>query len=358
MDPGSDEIARKQLDVMVHIGGELVKEQVAIFEENCKQNPGMRNLLGPNSLLLNDQTLQSLVEDDRRVELFHWEYDYSPDSTLSQGIHLDSREKLFHLSKWLLSAKGMHELERRKVPSEAVAMLLERAAALMSFHPRFLHIHLIGTKSGQDLPIMDRNGKADCYVKFRVLSLHPSEAKDQRSVEVRSGIAYKTLKPVWNEKLEISLVGGILGADGYYESIGTRQMVLIVEAWDADVGFWGIGLEIVKILTFIFVCLLVFGYVSGQLDSVLLRCSGTVNWGAIILVTGASTLMLGFAVCYLMAVVWKADDEIIGWCKVPLEMLHDQREHSLFLNLQKSDGKELKENDGNGVLRVKLSMSE
>ncbi|KAL3909621.1 MAG: hypothetical protein SGARI_002513 [Bacillariaceae sp.] len=300
-----------------------------------------------------------------RKSSLSWEYDYL-DKLRAATTDLDEAERLFALSKWLLSSAGIQEMENRNVSADTVALLLERAAALVSFHPRYLNIHLIGTKPGiGDLPMMDRNGKADCYVKFSIRNTDSSENEEQESSnpllhgeslqqETTSSIRYKTLSPLWNEKLELYIKGGSIEADGNYRDVETKEKLLVAEAWDADIGVWGRALDVSRTFFFLFIGGLFVGHVAGSLDRFL--ASGTTAKRAQlelgILLTLAINL-ISLAVCYMKAVVLRVDDEFIGSCEVPLEMLLDQRDHALCLNLKKS-----KRSKALGILRVKLSLSE
>ena len=257
-------------------------------------------------------------------------------------------------------------MENRNVSTDTIALLLERAAALVSFHPRYLNIHLIGTKPGiGDLPMMDRNGKADCYVKFSIRSTDSSISEEQETSnpllhgeslqqEAISSIRYKTLSPAWNEKLELYIKGGSIEADGNYRDVETKEKLLVVEAWDADIGFWGRALDLSQAFFFVFIGGLCVGHVTGSLDKFL--AAGTVERRAqielgILITLGANLVSL--AVCYLKAVVLRVDDEFIGSTQVPLEILLDQREHALCVNLKHQE-----RTDSQGILRVKLSLSE
>jgi hypothetical protein len=370
MDRNSHVGAQNQLDIMMDIGGKLIIDQLAIFEKKVQEDPSKRSSIvsmGRTSSVFSGEKGKSVLE--RKIEslmLQQWEYDYTATESSNNGTTanaIDATEKLFYLSRWMLSAEGLQEMENQNVPSDVVAMLLERAAALISFQPRYLHIHLVGTKPGiGKLPVMDRNGQADCYVKFHTKVI--MEISDRTEVpsgsqslgeEVRSKIVYKSREPMWNENLEIEVKGGIIDLDGNYRNNTTRNTVLHVEAWDADVGAWGVGYEAFQVMYYAIICSLLVLHIMGKLDA----SESPYVQTPLILGCGVF-IVLGYALCYLKAKVWRSDDEFIGSCDVPLDILLDQREHSLLLRLQNPSNRKTSHgtSEGFGILRVKLSMSE
>jgi len=352
MNHRSNESAQRQLDSLIDIGGEFIVDQLAVLERNVERNPARRS-----SAL----ALRQALDDNGEGDSFAWEYDYTDALRNSFGTKLDAAEKLFLVVNWLMGGDTILQMEKCNMSKETIAMLLERAAALVSFHPRFLNIHLIGTKSSLDghLPPMGRNGKVDSYVRFRVRSNdtpgrsgHTEQAFFKE--EVSSRIVCKNVAPRWNEKLELRLKGGKIDLDGNFRNSETRKNVLVVEAWDADIGFWGVGLDIFQVSFFILISGLFAGHVTGVLDSFFSERT-TQNRASLELAIVSLVFLnfVGLAVCYLMANVFRADDELIGSCEVPLGILLDQREHALCLHLQKPSSSERK-----GILRVKLYLSE
>lgn len=340
LDHRSSESAQKQLDIMIDIGGYCIRDQLAVLDKNAEQDPSRRS----SAILLKKKV--------DKLDHLDWEYD---DDDVA-----DAAETLFVLSKWLLSSEGLQEMEERQLSRDQIALLLERAAGLVSFQPRYLNIHLIGTKDGPkgDLPVMDRNGKTDAYVKFLVrssttggsrprLSL-PGKGKVYIQQGVKSRIVCKTLAPNWNEKLEVRVKGGTIESDGNYRNNEMKNKILIVEAWDADVGTWGIGLDIFQLSFLVLISSLFVGHMTGVLDSFF-----DARWVVIAVLSLVGLVFLGLTACYLMSVVFRADDEFIGSCEVPLEILLDQREHALSLKLYSPPVSE-----GRGILRVKLSLTE
>lgn len=346
--------ARNQLDSMIEIGGSLVTDKIALLEENLRHNPTKRN----SSLLSSASSFPTMK--------ISWEYDYTDSTKGMNRTSLSPEEKLFQLSKWILGSEGMKEMEER-LGDNSITLLLERAAKVISFQPRFCHIHLFGTKPGRGgrLPVMDANGKADCYVTFSIARGYLSLGDSERSISglkglermpqsVTSRIAYRTLHPEWNQMLEIPIEGGILDNDGNYRNNEFQDKLLLLEAWDADCGKWGIALEVCRFLLFALACALISAYVVGVIDSFFLKTLTTEQWWwktATIALT--CYVILGLALSYTMSVVLRADDEFIGSAAVPLEILNDQRGHSLFVTLRD----ETKEGE-RGILRLKLFLSE
>jgi len=343
--------AQNQLDAMIYIGGQLIIDQITVLEENLKHNYAKRN-----SFLMVSNSLQT--ED-------LWQYDYTEHA--KTGIvrtTLDAEETLFHISKWILSSKGMQEMED-KLNNDSVALLLERAAPVISFQPKFLHINLIGTKSGDEgrLPAMDENGTADCYVKFSLVCAKKKEINKNSltNESVTSSIAYRTLEPKWNEMLGMPINGGVLDSDGKYRNNESRYKILLVEAWDADCGKWGISLEIFQFLVFVLIFALIFAYVMGAIDFFFNTELTREQWQWKMTIMALTLyVILGLVLSYMMSVVWRADDEFIGSSTVPLGILADQREHALLLMLQdhsKDENNAVKGTYGCGVLRMMLVLS-
>ncbi len=356
--------AQNKLDSIRSIGGRFIDDQISLLEWELK-----RNLTRRSSVLFSYSTATES----------YWEYDYSETKCSTNQTSLAAEERLHRISKWLLSAEGLQKMEDF-FDSNTVAMLLEQAAAVIAFQPKFLNIHLISTKSGAEgkLPTMDPNGKADCYVKFALVpddSIHLQNGTSRQHVGIKrerrhsinlsgttklgylnnsaiSRIAYRTLEPKWNQMLELPIKGGMLDNDGNYRSHGTKDTILLVEAWDADCGKWGIAFEILRVLGCALICVLVVSYVLGAIDFLFRPTLSDDEWLRKKTVV-ASTLSLAFGIIlsWVMSVVVRADDEFIGKSAVPLEILTDQREHSLMLKLRDA-------RKSRGILRVKLRLSE
>ncbi|KAG7349083.1 TB2/DP1, HVA22 family protein [Nitzschia inconspicua] len=346
----SNETAQLQLDILADIGGDIIAKQVRSQERNATKNPGRRS---------SAVVIKRLDTNDKTS----WEYDYieiprnDPNSAAA--------EQLYVLSKWLLSSEGLQEMEESNMSRETIAMLLERAAALISFHPKYLNIHLIGTKPGRegDLPAVDRNGNVDCYVKFYIRA--SQGASNEREVVrpikshlagqgVKSSTVYNKRSPVWNEKMELLLRGGAIGFDGTYRDEYTKDAFVVAEAWDADVGIWGIGLEFFQISFLLTTIFLFVGHVRGNLDSLLDAVTTRDRaWLETCILSVVAINFVGLTACYLMSVILRADDTFIGSCEVPLNLMLDQREHALCLRLQNA-----KNSARQGILRVRFSLSE
>ncbi|MGK3743263.1 MAG: hypothetical protein ACI90V_010119 [Bacillariaceae sp.] len=350
--------AQNQLDAMIDIGGQLLIDRVTILERKLKGNPSKRN----SSLVVSDSVIGMEA---------CWEYDYTDPKTGIIRTSLDAEEKLFLISKWILSSEGMQEMEE-KLTKNSVALLLERAAPIISFQPKLLYIHLTGTKPGPDgrLPIMDENGAADCYVKFSLVCPKDKENTNNsftmnlagmtglrsQDQSVTSRIAYRTLEPKWNEIMEIPINGGELDSDGKYRNHEGKHKLLLVDAYDADLGKWGIALEIFRFLAIALASALIFGYVAGAIDFVFYIELTREQWQwKMTMIALTLCVIIGLLLSYMMSVVWRADDEYIGSSMVPLGILTDQREHALFLRLNDHSKATT---GGRGVLRVRLGLSE
>eukprot|EP00531_Pseudo-nitzschia_arenysensis_P014169 CAMPEP_0116154802 /NCGR_PEP_ID=MMETSP0329-20121206/21972_1 /TAXON_ID=697910 /ORGANISM="Pseudo-nitzschia arenysensis, Strain B593" /LENGTH=651 /DNA_ID=CAMNT_0003651801 /DNA_START=30 /DNA_END=1984 /DNA_ORIENTATION=+ len=356
--------AQNKLDSIRSVGGRFIDDQIALLEWELK-----RNLRRRSSVLF---SYSAATES-------YWEYDYSETKCSTNQTSLAAEERLHRISKWLLSSEGLQKMEDI-FNSNTVAMLLEQAAAVISFQPKFLNIHLISTKPGAEgkLPIMDPNGKADCYVKFALVpnnSIHLQNGTSRQHIGIKrerrhsinlsgttklnyldnsaiSRIAYRTLEPKWNQMLELPIKGGMLDNEGNYRSHDTKDTILLVEAWDADCGKWGIALEIFRVFGCAFVCILVVSYMLGAIDFLFSPTLSDDQWlWKKTIITTALSLTFGITLSWVMSVLVRADDEFIGKSAVPLEILSDQREHSLMLKLRDA-------RKSRGILRVKLRLSE
>ena len=314
-----------------------------------------------------------------------WEYDYElSDSEQSNGSirssvagveKPDPIQQLYELSKFILSPEGGRQLEESKSVSKQNKMLLiERAASVVSFQPRFLRVDIIGTAHGTEglLPAMDRNGLCDPYVTCRLV---PEEGTKYPKKGVSSATAYKTLTPQWNQELEIPLRGGSLDSGGYFRSedvVDTTQLEFTVR--DADVGLWYLVYYFFRLLAVVVAMVAAAARIEGLSDEL------TTNQRRMTL-TGVSIIFFGFISSYVMAVLRRSDDEYVARCTVPIGMLMDQREHALRLILrepeekikwskkqQQMGGDDTKESSdtvvrtnpsgGFGILRVRLMLSE
>ncbi|KAL7528684.1 hypothetical protein ACHAWF_002661, partial [Thalassiosira exigua] len=285
----------------------------------------------------------------------NWEY--------ARGRPTSSRE-LYDLSKYILSTDGAKRLlESEEISRQNKMLLIERAAHVVSFQPRFLHIHLKGTKDGPqgELPPMDTNGLADPYVTCRLV---PENGSPYPEKGVSSKILYKTISPQWDEELEIQLRGGSLDADGYFlcgDDVESTQLKLTV--YDADVGRWHIAYYLFRAFAVILIVGGVTARIKGLSDDMTPDQRHAASAAVIFVVAGN-------IVSFVMAVLCGSDDECVGWSSVPIGMLTDQREHKLLLTLK--DPRENPDSQakgtifktttnskgGLGILRVNVFLSE
>lgn len=293
-----------------------------------------------------------------------WEYD---DETGD-----DATRQLFELSKFLISSAGAKQVEQSATLSDQdKALLIERAAAVVSFQPRYLRINILGAIDGPrgELPVMDRNGKADAYCVCRMV---PNEGKSYPQRGVTSTTAYRCRRPQWNEDIEIPLRKGELDSDGFFRSHSmVASGALRLDVHDDEVGTWSLVWYFFRVAVIASAIIAVASYVAGIADDV----SEAQQFAAFIV---AALLLVGNIVSYIFAVLRRSDDEMIGSCTVPLAILMDHREHTLLLKLSPPDiteakdgGENQKENKlrrgapgntnsvgGHGVIRIKLMLSE
>lgn len=282
----------------------------------------------------------------------HWEHD--PD--MEESLEHRAIKELFDLSAFILSAEGATAIARStKLSSNSVGILLERAASVVSFQPRFLNVTLLGTIEGPrgKVPSMDDNGLADPYVVCRLI---PENGSPYPKRGVTSSICYKTLCPQWNQHLEIPLRGGILDKSGFYESHGAiKSTQLHFDVQDADVGAWSLVYRFFQFYNAVLCSVVVMMWMYD------FALSGTQQHWAWLMIGLAGA---GYIGSYVMAVIRRSDDEPIGECLVPLDILMDQGEHILLLTLrfpEQTDNTFLRRQNSvgcNGVIRVKLSLSE
>ena len=324
------EVAQQTLDIMKKTGGKVVERQLK------------RQLEKSRSKKANAEW-----KPDK-----YWEYD-TPET--GESVFYDVRECLFELCKYLLSAKGAQELEDAKsISGTDETLLIERAAQTLSFQPRYVQIHLLGSidEPKGRMPVMDRNGTADPYVKCHLI---PSDGIPYPRQGVKSRTLYRNRSPQWNQSLEIPLMGGVLDSDGFFRSVDVKSTHLRLRFLDADVGLWSWFYYLFRALAFAGVIFLVAAYIEGATDN----ATDETKQKAIGL---AVVLFVGYAIGYIKAVYHRSDDEVIGHCIVPLGILLDQLEHTLLLTLHPEENSEThvkpNEEGGYGVIRVKLDLTE
>ena len=295
----------------------------------------------------------------------------------------DVSDRLYVVSTYMLSEAGGRALHGARIDSPSKGLLLERAAARVSFQPRFLRVVVVGTADevedgAGELPPMDGNGMADAYVTCRLRS--PGGAPyPARGISTRT--AFRTTRPQWGQQLEIPLSGGAIAVDGKFKSATDwLQSELLVSVHDADVGVWGWLLIFSKAAGITLAVGAVAAYVSGAADNLTERQASAVATGV------AANAILLLAVAFLAFVRFRHDDEAVGAClPIPVDILMDQRQHTLLLPLrapepalvyspgraeagnnrqnrrvskeQKDHGKR-NASGGLGVLKLRLQMSE
>lgn len=337
----------------------------------------MQDLLG-EELLNERRSIQSLPRRNgsntipsMRASLLFTEgvkdWEYEPGIETSPELH--AMKEFFELSVFLLSADGAAMLasagEKGSISKDTVNIILEKAAACASFQPRHLHVNLLGSLPGPEgqVPTMDSNGLADPYVVFRLIPSHQG-GTPYPSAGVKSSICYKTLSPLWNQRLEIPLRGGEHDESGYYKSqtaVGSTKLHISVH--DADVGIWSVLYHLFRILAplaFMFVWL-IQTFPNEMREYWTQETQQAVSWLVV------AIAIAGYVTSYIMAVIHRSDDESIGECLVPLSILMDQGEHALLVTLRPPSEEEEEEEEteprqnsegGYGVIRLKLSLSE
>ena len=294
-----------------------------------------------------------------------------PDQTGLQNLSAAVIERyLYVVSSYILTEAGSAALNRTTLNPSAKGLLVERAAARISFQPRFVTIELIGTADGaySELPAMDTNGLLDAYVTCRLraqvdggdATAEKGAAYPQGGVSTRT--QYRTLRPQWRQSLELPLRGGSLDADGMFRSAESAQRTeLLLQVYDSDVGVWGWLLRISEMAGIGLAIACIVMYVTGQIDDL---SSTHATW----ILGTAFTLLVLFMTSYVAYVRWGSDDESIGEACIPLGMCMDQRTHTIQVALR-SPGtrvglcppvRQPRRNPFGtlGVIRVALSMSE
>lgn len=381
----NEAMAQEGLDLMIQAGGEVVQAYldhlefdgdlpIAMHKNTSGRRRRKRNLSNlriswaPNQhweydLDMEDegetcQTKRSslILEEEEEQELQEEQENNGSSHSHSSSTQpsMTSRQKLFLLSKYLLSSEGSFQLEQCRTISETDrVLLLERAAQVVSFQPRFLRLQLHGSVPGHqgELPPMDRKGLADGYV---ICHLVPTSGMPYPPKGCQSSTSYRTLSPQWNEELEIPLQGGKLDSDGFFRSEHAHSTQLHLCVLDADVGEWSILLYATRLLLILEVICWVVAYIDGATDNL-------TDFGRWVWMGVTAVLLINFAIGYYMAVWQRSDDAVIGFCTVPLGILLDQQKHTLKLTLHpEDDGSDSRRNSvgGCGIIRATLSLSE
>ena len=284
------------------------------------------------------------------------------------GAADDVEDSLFIVSRYLLTSEGSEALAQINMNKSAKALLVERAAARISFQPRFVTVEVLGMAQGSfaELPAMDSNGYVDAYVtcKLRNASKPVDGAVGAQTVPypprgVSTSVKFRTTQPQWRQSLELTLRGGLLDPTGVFRSAeSAAETELIIQVFDSDVGMWGWLLIASKLAGIVLGALCLVGWIFGYADDL----SST----SIMLAVTTMAMLLGtIALSWLAYVRWGSDDEEVGEACVPLAMLMDQHTHTLHVNLRpprdepnKKFHEKRNSAGGLGILRVKLSMSE
>ena len=282
----------------------------------------------------------------------------STEMTQNSASWKSVEDHLFIISKYLLTEKGTRALNATSLSSSAKGLLIERAAARISFQPRFVAVDIVGLVGGpeSELPAMDSNGRSDAYVTCKLVTAD-GVAYPQRGTSTHT--EFLNRRPQWNSSLELTLSGGSLDPNGMFRSAESAMgSKLLVQVFDADVGIWGWLLFGAKVAGIILALGWTGAYVTGFTDELsrmqVFMC----------LVAAVSTLIV-LVLSFFAYVRWGSDDEQIGEALVPLNLAMDQRRHTLRLTLRQPTPKAGAEphthrnSSGSlGVVRVRVSMSE
>ncbi|KAL3935353.1 MAG: hypothetical protein SGBAC_009111 [Bacillariaceae sp.] len=350
-------IAQEGLQLMIKAGEDVVQNHLERLESDHLDPPSstrrrrrkaadIRISWAPTKYWTYDLSNEHETEACRKRRLSQ--------TKLNPQQSMTNRQKLFLLSKYLLSSEGSFQLEQSHSISETDRVLLmERAAQVVSFQPRFLRVKLHGSISGPqgELPPMDASGLADGYI---ICHLVPASGMPYPPKGVQSSTSYRNLSPQWNEELEIALEGGRLDSDGFFRSEHAHTTQLHLCVLDADVGEWSILLYASRIMLVLEAVCYLIAYVDGATDNL----SEVGQW---VWIGVTAVLTINYVIGYYMAVWQRSDDEPVGFCTVPLGILLDQQKHTLKLTLHPEDDEsKARQNSvgGYGIIRVTLSLSE
>ena len=365
--------ANSRLDILEETGKALIRKRLEVIKREIiteKSNPGQLRVSKRMSSVISSNSLTELLNTVQE------DYDDEDDNDTHGGIDNDGDDldasvsaidKVNKLCDFLLSSEGTDEIMKsEELTAEERASLLDLATYHVQFHPKFLYIRLLGVVDGPEgeFPIMDEhNGLADPYITCRLIfkkNSPPKGTRDKMMIEkskptirrsvivdksyrlwryitteketATSTVKYRTRRPQWNELLELPLSNtGYIDASGNYRNDAISKISLRIEAWDADVGFWGNILRFTPICLIILFSTAMVGYVFGLTD--ILFTKHQMSYIQSIYIGVGGMLVLS----YIMANVRNADDDPIGQCTVPLSMLMDKAEHSLRLTLREHD---------------------
>eukprot|EP00584_Thalassiosira_punctigera_P007528 CAMPEP_0172542362 /NCGR_PEP_ID=MMETSP1067-20121228/12993_1 /TAXON_ID=265564 ORGANISM="Thalassiosira punctigera, Strain Tpunct2005C2" /NCGR_SAMPLE_ID=MMETSP1067 /ASSEMBLY_ACC=CAM_ASM_000444 /LENGTH=364 /DNA_ID=CAMNT_0013328593 /DNA_START=92 /DNA_END=1183 /DNA_ORIENTATION=- len=243
-----------------------------------------------------------------------WDYDDEDDEN-----HPSS--ELYELSKFILSSEGVKTLgEIQDISIQDKMLLVEHAASVVSFQPRFLRVRVVGTIDGEEGQLRPAvaNGPVDPYVVCRIV---PDRGEPYPNGGVTTSILHDALNPRWNQDIEIPLRGGTIGKSGFYrcqDDIDRTKLRVIVR--DAEIGFWKRAHALFRFLAAALV-----------IDAAVARFDGLPHAEL-----GVAALLVFpcLVASRVLAASLKRDYSTIGECTCPLGMLKDQREHKLLLTLR------------------------
>lgn len=246
-------------------------------------------------------------------------------------------DELYMLSNYLLNA-GRSNLDQAELPDSSKKELIERAAAVVSFQPRFLYVRLIGTPDGQQVKASDANGRSDPYAVLQLKM--PDERYPER--RVYSGIKRKTVTPKWNQEFELPLRAGLSwkqwfqelyeDTDGVFRSAPVASSSsLHLQVFDADIGLFG-WVYFVSMFACcgMWIAAAIF-WLIGIIDDWSPK-QYNIAVGVVIMT------MSVFVTSYILFRRFSVDDDLLGEASVPLNMLMDQKKHTLRVALSTPEG--------------------
>jgi len=286
-----------------------------------------------------------------------WEHD--PEFKVRSNCYVT---QLYQASQFVLGREDISETRR------------EHAASVASFNPRYVRVHLHGSAPGArgDLPLAPSNMKeVDAYVTCRIIPHSPTDDGDNDNYECddddadcndattannnnnsnhnltqkniindggdgeikfksfRSRTCYQTSRPKWNQDLELPLSGKI-GPSGFFRNSNLKSASLHLDVRDSNVGKWGVVYYSFRLAAIYCVSVFIISRLDGTSDDL-----SSLEWWLVLGVIGV--VAVGLGISYVMAVVRRRDDVVIGECEVPLNLLLDQDEHVLLLTLRSID---------------------
>ena len=368
-----DTHAQRELSILEETGKAFIRKRLqeikADIQNEKKHQRRRSSIIGEGvdlSAILGNETIP--VDQDWEPDFGGSGYHHNKNKDANnndlnhQEEQVHPSEKIQKLCDYLLSSQGTLDMMNATngISVEERAKLLEVASYHVQFHPKYLYIRVVGTVEGPEgeLPAMDPNGLADPYVKCRLVpnttnedtindTTVPNEAEGNtiatkatkrtvsywhlltRKKVATSSTLYRTVRPQWNELLELPLSAGYIDESGMYRNDTVQSTSLNIEVWDADVEFWGIILRFSDLVVAALAVAAIAGYVTAVTDHLTPR--------QIVMIRAVYGIVAAvLVISYIMAVVRKADDDAIGQCTIPLNILLDNHkgEHALRLTLR------------------------